>query len=89
MCSTWGINNTAVTGQDTRGGDYVPDARVCELENLVFEKIRQKTKGASDEGKTIHKIFRHFDIEGYGTITCGQFIKALETLGCYFKPAEY
>lgn len=38
------------------------------MENIIFEKIRQRTHGSDDEGKTARKIFRHFDLEGYGTI---------------------
>lgn len=59
--------------------------RIIELEDIIFEKVRQKTHGADDEGKTIMKIFRHFDLDGYGTIDKKEFIKALETLGCIFK----
>jgi hypothetical protein len=42
--------------------------RLVELEDTVFEKIRQRTHGADDEGKTAKKIFKHFDVEGFGTI---------------------
>lgn len=50
--------------------------------------MRQKTHGADDEGKTVMKIFRHFDLDGYGTIEPDEFKKALETLGCLFSEAE-
>ena len=46
--------------------------------------MRQKTHGADDEGKTIMRIFRHFDLDGFGTIEPKEFYKALETLGCVF-----
>jgi Ca2+-binding EF-hand superfamily protein len=50
--------------------------------------VRQKTHGADDEGKTVMKIFRHFDLDGYGTIEPDEFKKALETLGCLFSESE-
>lgn len=62
--------------------------RLTELEDIVFEKIRQRTHGADDEGKTAKKIFKHFDLEGFGTIQPAQFKKALETLGCVFTENE-
>jgi hypothetical protein len=34
------------------------------------------------------KIFRHFDLDGYGTIEPDEFRKALETIGCLFKDHE-
>lgn len=52
------------------------------LEDILFEKIRQRTHGAEDEGRTAHKYFKHFDLDGYGTITFPQFKKALEAVGC-------
>jgi Ca2+-binding EF-hand superfamily protein len=36
----------------------------------------------------VKKIFRHFDLDGYGTIEPEEFKKALETLGCVFKDHE-
>jgi Ca2+-binding EF-hand superfamily protein len=54
----------------------------------VFEKVRQRTHGADDEGKTLKKIMKHFDVEGYGTIGPMEFRKALETLGCTFADHE-
>ena len=59
-----------------------------ELEDIIFEKVRQKTHGADDEGKTVRKIFRHFDLDGFGTIEPSEFKKSLETLGCTFKDHE-
>ena len=59
-----------------------------ELETIIFEKIRQKTHGAEDEGRTVKRIFKHFDLDGYGTIEPMEFKKALETIGCTFKDDE-
>jgi calcyphosin len=66
----------------------ITSGRILELEGVIFEKIRQRTHGADDEGKTIKKIFKHFDLDGFGTIEPKEFKKALETLGCVFKDAE-
>lgn len=67
---------------------HVTPERLAELEKIVFEKIRQRTHGADDEGKTVKKIFKHFDLDGFGTIEPKEFKKALETLGCVFKDIE-
>jgi len=76
---TWGISTSKVN---------VSAERVAELESIVFEKIRQRTHGNDDEGKTVKKIFKHFDLQGYGTIQPAEFKKALETLGCVFSDVE-
>jgi hypothetical protein len=79
VLKTWGLNTQKV---------YVAPQRLQEMEDIIFEKVRQKTHGADDEGKTIRKIFRHFDLDGFGTIEPKEFAKALETLGCVFKDVE-
>ena len=62
--------------------------RMRQLELTIFEKIRQKTHGADDEGKTLKRIFKHFDQENYGTVNQPNFQKALETIGCVFIQEE-
>lgn len=62
--------------------------KLAQLQLQVFEKVRQRTHGADDEGKTLKKIMKHFDVEGYGTIGPKQFRQALETLGCTFADHE-
>lgn len=52
---------------------------------MIFEKIRQRTHGAEDEGKTVKHIFKYFDANGLGTIQLKEFKKALEILGCVFN----
>ena len=79
VLKTWGLNTDK---------DFVAPQRITEMEDIIFEKIRQKTHGADDEGKTIRKIFRHFDLDGFGTIEPAEFRKALETIGCLFKDFE-
>lgn len=79
VLSTWGLNSDKA---------FVSEARLRQLEDTVFEKVRQRTHGADDEGKTVRKIFRHFDLDGFGTIELNEFKKSLETLGCVFKAPE-
>lgn len=66
----------------------VSAARICQLEDTLFEKIRQRTHGADDEGKTVKRFFKHFDLWGNGTIGREEFKKALETLGCVWNDIE-
>lgn len=77
---TWGLG--------AGSGSQVHSTRVAQLEDCLFEKVRQRTHGADDEGKTAKRIFKHFDLDGYGTISPNEFKKALETLGCTFTDAE-
>lgn len=79
VLKTWGIQSNK---------SMVPPGRLAELEEIIFEKIRQRTHGADDEGKTVKRIFNHFDLDGYGTIEPREFKKALETIGCLFKDHE-
>ncbi len=64
VLKTWGLNTNK---------DFVSPQRVAELEDIIFEKVRQRTHGADDEGKTVRKIFKHFDLDGFGTIEPEEF----------------
>ena len=79
VLKTWGL---------TANKSPVTPEKVSQLEGIIFEKIRQRTHGAEDEGRTVKKIFKHFDLDGFGTIEPSEFRKALETLGCVFTDAE-
>ncbi len=79
ILKTWGLEGTAVT---------VSAQRLAEIEDIVFDKARQRTHGADDEGKIVRKIFRHFDLDGFGTIEFNEFTKALESMGCSFPEFE-
>ena len=79
ILKTWGLEGTAVT---------VSAQRLGEIEDIVFDKARQRTHGADDEGKIVRKIFRHFDLDGFGTIEFNEFTKALESMGCSFPEFE-
>lgn len=79
LLKTWNMEGTRVT---------INAARLAELEDIIFEKIRQRTHGADDEGKTVRKIFKHFDLDGFGTICFSEFCRALESMGCAFPDFE-
>lgn len=79
ILKVWGLNSDKAA---------VSPARRAEMLDIIFEKVRQRTHGADDEGRTVKKIFKHFDLDGYGTIEIGEFRKALETLGCTFATHE-
>jgi len=79
VCNTWGI------GADK---NQVHSTRLQQIRDIIFEKIRQRTHGADDEGKTCKRIFKHFDLNGNGTIEMSEFCKGLETLGCTFTQTE-
>lgn len=36
----------------------------------------------------MRKLFKHFDLDGFGTIEFSEFCKALETIGCLYKQFE-
>ena len=79
VAKVWGL---------TGGPKTVPAPRIKEIEDVIFEKVRQRTCGSDDEGKTLRKLFQHFDLDGFGTIEFSEFTKALETVGCLFKEHE-
>ena len=76
ISKTWGVQG---------GADNVSAGRLADIEDCIFEKIRQRTHGADDEGKTMRKVFKHFDLDGFGTLCFGEFKNALETIGCLYK----
>lgn len=87
MMAVWGLKNAADDG-DVRSSAYVPTVRLNQIEDIIYEKIRQKTHKTNDDGITIRKLFRHFDMTGFGTVTIKEFTQVLETLGCIFTEKE-
>lgn len=79
VVKTWGLNANIANVHSTR---------IAQIEDIIFEKIRQRTHGADDEGKTAKRIFKHFDLDGFGTIEMKEFSCALETIGCVFPAHE-
>jgi len=79
VLKTWGI---------TTSFNYVSPERVAELEAILYEKIRQKTLTKEDEGKTVRKAFKYFDLDDSGLIDLDKFTKALDKFGCVFNKYE-
>ena len=61
---TWGL---------TSDDSYISGPRLSELETILFEKIRQKTKLRQDEGATVIKAFKYFDLMNTGRASKLQF----------------
>lgn len=59
ILSTWGITSSA---------DYVSSERLDDLELILYEKIRQKTFTSEDEGRTVYRAFKYFDVVEKGVI---------------------
>lgn len=78
VLKTWNLNQEV----------YISPKRISELETIVYEKVRQRTHGSEDEGRTMRKVFKKFDLNDSGCISFSEFIKALEAYGCVFKEAE-
>lgn len=81
VIKTWGLEVSA-------SGASVAGPRLAEIEDSIFEKIRQRTHGAEDEGRTVRRVFKHFDLDGFGTIEFNEFTKAMEAIGCCYKDFE-
>lgn len=85
VSKTWGLPS-----EDAEPLHYQAhkSGQITDLEDVIFEKIRQRTHGTEDEGKTVKHFFKHYDVQGQGTLTKPQFVQALEVLGCTFTPAQ-
>ena len=79
LAGCWGINS---------GRDYVNAQRLAQIDDIFYEKIRQKTKSTEDEGKVMIRLFRFFDTDCSGGISLNEFKAALERLGCTFQDHE-
>lgn len=76
ILKTWGL---------THGKDYVSAARLHQLEDILFEKIRQKTDTKDSEGKAAKTAFKYFDLEDSGHCNLENFTRALDKFGCKFS----
>jgi len=66
--------------------EFVSDEQLKHLELVLYEKIRQKTHGANNDGKILKNTFKYCDLNNNGTINLKEFYTALERFGCTFKP---
>lgn len=71
VLETWGLSEDS----------YVTPLRIAELEDILYEKVRQRTHGADDEGKTAARVFRHFDKDESNSVSFEEFNQALEAYG--------
>jgi len=62
--------------------------RIEQIEEMIYEKIRQRCKGDEDEGRAMLKTFRHFDRDRSGSISLDEFKRCLENWGCVFTEIE-
>lgn len=79
IASTWGLHADK---------SAVSEAQLAELESVIFEKVRQHTHGADDEGKTTKRFFAHFDLHRRGAVNAEEFRQTMEALGCTFRDHE-
>lgn len=79
VTTPWGID------KDNEG---VKQQRIVDMINTMFEKIRQRTHGNEDEGKTVKRFLKHYDVRQCGGVNRKEFKEALNALGCYFNEAE-
>ncbi len=79
VLKSWGV---------TSGTDYVSQERIAELETIIYEKVRQKTQEGQDEGATIAKAFKYFDLTNCNRVNKKQFWAAMDKFGCVFNCNE-
>lgn len=79
ILKTWGM---------THGKEYVSAQRVQQIEDILYEKIRQKTEEKSSEGKAAKAAFKYFDLADQGECNLENFTRALDKFGCKFSPPE-
>jgi len=78
---TWGFYLNPKIG-------FLKNERLSELEKMLFEKVRQRTIGTDNEGKTLRLKFAYVDTYDEGFVDIKQFRQALVELGCSFNDCE-
>ena len=78
VMGTWGLKQ--------EGG--LPAGKIEALVTVIFEKTRQRTVGAEDEGKHMHKLFQYYDLDNSGALSIPEFKQVLTNLGCTFTALE-
>lgn len=67
---------------------YVSEKRLKEIEHTLFEKIRLKSDGKTNEWKTGKKALFYFDLEDKKYCNYVEFKRGLDKFGCNFKEHE-
>lgn len=67
---------------------YITPEHLQKLEATMYEKVRQRTNVAEDEGKAFMRAMRYVDSANTGALTLEQFAKVLANIGCGFKPED-
>lgn len=82
---TWGVKNC-----DPEPLHYQAhkSGQISDMEDVIYEKIRQRTHACEDEGRTVKNFFKYYDVQNTGTVNLQQFEKGLEVLGCVFTKAQ-
>ena len=68
--------------------DYVSEKRLREIELTLYEKIRLKSDGKTNEWKTGKKALSYFDLADARYTNFDAFKKGLDKFGCVFKENE-
>lgn len=66
----------------------ISSERILDIENRIFEKIRQLTKDTENEGTTLRKRFGAIDKFNLGIVDFAQFKKGMHELGFCFPDDE-
>lgn len=76
VIDTWGLKGSP---------KMVGPEQMAKIETYVFEKIRQRTHGVEDEGRTAKKYFKFFDMNESGVLEFDEFQKALAAAGAELR----
>ena len=71
-----------------KSGRYVTPKHIESLENIMYEKIRERTSSKEDEGKSLRRAIKYIDMADTGALTYDQFDKLLVSIGCLLKPDD-
>jgi Ca2+-binding EF-hand superfamily protein len=55
---------------------------------ILYEKIREKSNGKTNEWKAAKKALSYFDLNDNGKVEIDELKKGLDKFGCVFKDKE-
>lgn len=73
------------TWQIVYDATYVSEQRLKQLEHILYEKVREKSDGKTNEWKCAKKALSYFDLGDEKSCDVDGFAKALDKFGCTFK----